>query len=146
MLDELKNQVQAVAEARQLATELKDQRDVLLKEWNKANQVLFDSLTQQEVCVAYTEDRLRELTLLAYAETGNKTPAPGVGIREVTKLSYDPQDAFAWAIQHTIALKLDVIAFVKIAKVSPPDFVEVTTEPQATISHNLDEIFIKEEK
>ena len=146
MLDELKNQVQAVAEARQLATELKDQRDVLLKEWNEANQVLFDSLTQQEVCVAYTEDRLRELTLLAYAETGNKTPAPGVGIREVTKLSYDPQDAFAWAIQHTIALKLDVIAFVKIAKVSPPDFVEVTTEPQATISHNLDEIFIKEEK
>ena len=146
MLDELKNQVQVVAEARQLATELKDQRDVLLKEWNEANQVLFDSLTQQEFCVAYTEDRLRELTLQAYTETGNKTPAPGVGICEVTKLEYDPQDAFAWAIKHLVSLKLDVIEFTKIAKVSPPDFVEVTTEPQATISHNLDEIFIKEEK
>ena len=146
MLDELKNQVQAVAEARQLATELKDQRDVLLKEWNEANQVLFDSLTQQESCVAYTEDRLRDLTLQAYAETGMKVPTPGVGIREVTTLEYDPKIAFDWAIEHTIALKLDVIAFVKIAKVSPPDCVRVTTEPQATISHNLDEIFIKEKK
>ena len=73
-----------------------------------------------------------------------KVPAPGVGIREVTVLSYDEGIALQWAKAHKLALKLDTEAFKKIAKVDTPDFVKITTEPKATISHNLD--IIKEER
>jgi len=38
-----------------------------------------------------------------------------------------------------MALKLDTKAFEKIAKADPPDFVKLTTEPQATIATNLEE-------
>jgi len=135
---ELEEQIKIVAEARQKATELKSQRDILLEAWNKANQELFDTLTQAGAEVAEVEAKLRELTLQAYAETGNKAPAVGVGIREVTKLSYDLKVAFDWAIEHTVALKLDTSTFEKIVKVDTPDFVKITTEPQATIATNLE--------
>ena len=137
MIEQLQEQIKVVAEARQRAASLKSQRDILLDNWNKANQGLFDSLTQAGAEVAEVEARLRELTLQVYAETGDKAPAIGVGIREVTKLEYDNKVAFDWAVGHTMALKLDVSAFEKIVKASPLDFVTVTKEPQATIATNL---------
>ena len=137
---ELLEQIQVVAKARQKAVELKNQRNILLEEWNKANQVLFDALTQAGAEVAEVEDRLRELTLRAYAETGDKAPAIGVGIREVTKYAYDPKTALNWAIEHKMALKLDETKFKNHVKADPPDFVTVTTEPQATIATNLETI------
>jgi len=135
---ELKEQIKVVVEARRKAAELKGQRDALLEEWNKANQELFDALTQAGAEVAEVEAKLRELTLLAYAQTGDKSPVVGVGIREVTKLEYDSEVAFAWAVGHTMALKLDVPAFEKIVKASPLAFVKVTKEPQATIATQLE--------
>ncbi len=96
--------------------------------------------TQQ---VNEAETLLRELTIKAYNETGSKAPAPGVAIREVTKLEYDPKEAFAWAKEHGIALKLDVPTFEKIAKTAPetkPGFVTIRTEPQATIATDLSKV------
>ena len=136
----LESQIRVVVEARRRATELKDQRDTLLEDWNKTHQGLFDALTQAGAEVAEVEATLRELTLQAYAETGNKAPAVGVGIREMTVLTYDNKVAFDWAKAHKIALKLDTSAFEKIAKASPPEFVKITTEPQATIATHLEEI------
>ena len=124
----LEEQIKVVAKARKKTGEFKSQKDALLEEWNKANQELFDALTQSGVDVAVEEAKLRELTLQAYAETGNKAPAVGVGIREITKLEYDAKVAYDWAIDHTMALKLDQSAFEKIAKVSPPSFVKVHQE------------------
>ena len=139
MIEQLKEQIKVVVEARRKATKLKDRRNTLLEVWNKANQELFDALTQAGAEVAEVEARLRELTLQAYALTGDKAPAIGVGIREVTKLEYDTRVAFDWAVEHTMALKLDTSAFEKIAKVSPPSFVKVFSEPQATIATQLEE-------
>ncbi len=146
MIDQLEKQIQFVAEARHLAQKASDLKTKARVKWEAENSLIINLAAVAAQSALDAEAELRDLTLLAYAETGNKTPAPGVGICEVTTLEYDPKIAFDWAIEHTIALKLDVIAFVKIAKVSPPDFVEVTTKPQATISRNLDEIFIKEEE
>jgi len=140
MSEELKKQIGLVVKARRRASELKSQRDVLLEEWNKANQGLFDALTQAGAEVAEVEARLRELTLEAYAQTGNKAPVAGVGVREVTKLEYDIKVAFDWAVEHTMALKLDTSAFEKIARASPPHFVRVFQEPQATIATQLEEV------
>lgn len=140
MIDQLKEQIKVVVEARQRAAELKSQRDILLEDWNKANQALFDTLTQAGAEVAEVEGKLRELALQAYTETGNKAPALGLGIREMVRLIYDDKVAFDWAKAHKLALKLDTRAFEKIVKASPLDFVQVITEAQATISPKLEVI------
>ena len=72
------------------------------------------------------------MTLAVFKETGNKKPAPEVGIREVDKLEYDPRQAYIWATGHTMALKLDATIFEKIVKANPADFPFVTIEKVAT--------------
>ena len=143
---ELKAQVMIVAESRSRAIGLKRQRDILLDAWYKNNQELLDDLTQAGASVAIDEAKLRELTIKAYRETGSKSPVEGVGIREVTTYTYDSKDAFAWAVEHKMALKLDDVAFKAIVKAQiktdPIPFVVCVTEPQATIATQLG----KEEK
>lgn len=138
MIEQLREQIKIVVEARQRASELKEARSVAYAEWEDQNSAILDNLTLANQQVIDAEIMLRELTLGAYAQTGNKTPAPGVGIREITKLEYDMKVAFDWAVEHTMALKLDTSAFEKIAKASPPNFVRVFLEPQATIATQLE--------
>ena len=139
-MEQIKEQINAVVEAREKARELKSQRDTLLEEWNKANQVLFDTLTQAGAEVAEAEGKLREMAIEKYTETGEKTVAPGVGIRVMTRLGYGSTDAYDWAIEHKLALKLDSSAFEKIAKTSKLPFVTITEEPQATIATELEKV------
>ncbi len=129
--------INVVVEAREKARELKSQRDTLLEEWNKANQVLFDTLTQAGAEVAEAEDKLREMAVAQYAETGEKAVAPGIGIRVLSRLGYDSKEAMDWAIKHELALKLDTSAFEKIAKTSNLSFVIISEEPTATIATEL---------
>ena len=140
MIEQLKDQIKVVVLARQTAITLKTQRDISLEAWNKTNQGLLDALTQAGAEVAEVEATLRELTLKAYAETGDKTPVAGVGIREVTRLEYDKTVAFKWATEHVMALKLDTTAFEKIVKASPLDFVMIYQEPMATIATQLEAV------
>lgn len=135
--DELIAQVRIVAGAREKVTKLKQQRDVLLEAWAKNNQGLLDDLTQAGANVAVLEQVLRNMTLRVFLETGNKSPVKGVGIREMTRIEYDTAVALSWALEHKMAVKLDVSAFEKIAKTSPMGFVNIWQEPQATIATDL---------
>ena len=144
MIEQLKEQIKVVAEARKDKAYYDEAIRELKVVWENHNKrILGEAATNREVMES-AEAKLRELTLEVYAETGNKTPADGVGIREVTKLEYDTKTAYNWAIEHSMALNLDKRGFEKIAKVSPPDFVTITKEPQATIATNLDEIRLEE--
>jgi len=134
---ELEAQIKVVAEARVKASELKEKRDTLLEEWNKANQELFDDLTQAGAEVAEVEAKLRELTLQAYQETGSKTPARGVSVKIFQTLDYDPKEALKWAMAHQIALSLDKKSFEGFAKATPLEFVSLTEEPRAQIATDL---------
>lgn len=138
MIEQLKEQIKVVVRARAKAQEAIEAKNASYTEWENNNQMLLDAMADTSQLRGDAETALRELTLQAYAQTGNKTPVLGVGIREVTKLEYDTQVAFNWAIEHTMALRLDTSAFEKIAKVSPPDFVKVFQEPQATIATQLE--------
>ena len=129
--------VQEVQKKRELVAGLQSERDYVVREFNEKHQVLFGSLGIARQARIEAEESLYDLALQVYAETGNKTPSPGVGIRVVTKLIYDAGVALLWATQHSIALKLDIPAFEKIAKASKPDFVELSEEPQATIATDL---------
>ena len=139
----LKAQINEVVEARGKAREASCQRVAEYNKWLEANQSLFDNEKSTKCDQDLAEIKLRELTLQAYAETGNKAPEVGVGIREVTKLDYDSKEAFNWAMEHKMAVKLDVSAFEKIVKVASetrPAFVTVSQEPQATIATDLQEL------
>ena len=136
-MTELEEQIKVVIEARETARKTSEAKKLLYDEWQKQNGELLDSVSENNHIVSDEEAVLRALTLQAYAETGDKAPAVGVGIRERTVLTYDGKVAFDWAKAHKMALKLDSKAFEKIAKADPPDFVKITTEPQATIATEL---------
>lgn len=139
MTNQLEEQIKAVAKARAQAKSLKTERDNLLEEWNKSHQDLLDALTQAGANVAELETNLRELTLQAFAETGNKAPAEGVSVKIFGVLSYDPKEALQYAKEHGVALKLDTTSFEKMAKISElrPSFVSITEEARAQIASNL---------
>jgi len=139
-MTELKEQIKVVADARSRAQELKGMKEHLYDEWAEMNKELLTDYEAAKQAIIDAESLLRELTLQAYKETGSKTPCPGVGVREVTKLSYDQKIAFDWAKSHKMALKLDVTAFEKIVKADTPDFVKITTEAQATIATDLNKV------
>ena len=139
MLEQLKEQIKAVAIARKVSDEYRRFKLEALAKWEEDNKQTLDFVVASAHVVEGAEAKLRELTLQAYAETGDKAPAEGVGIRERTVLTYDGKVAFDWAKSHKMALQLDKRAFEKIAKADPPDFVKITTEPQATIATNLDD-------
>ena len=144
-MTELEEQIKLVAEARQEAEEASKRTNEAYQKWLAAHDQLLANEKYAKTSCQEAEGELRELTLKAYAETGDKAPAVGVGIREVTKLDYDVTKAFDWALEHRIALQLNKSAFDKLAKTAPetrPSFVKITTEPQATIATELQ---VKEE-
>ena len=126
MTEELLNQIGIVALARVNAQRAKEAKGIAYGAWEIEHKSLLDSIVTTSFFLAEKETKLRELTLQVYAETGNKKPAPGVGIREIIRLDYEPELARDWAIEHKMALKLDVAAFEKI--------------PQATIATDLSKV------
>ncbi|KKN60894.1 hypothetical protein LCGC14_0527650 [marine sediment metagenome] len=137
-MNELEEQIKVVAVARRNAEGAIAYKKTLHDEWETKHAEFLSSVASKSQVVAEAEAKLRELTLQAYTETGNKAPAKGVGIREVTKLEYDAVTAIGWALEHKIMLKLDVSTFEKYAKQNPIAFVTISQEPQATIATNLE--------
>ncbi len=136
----LEEQIKVVAEVRRKAGEANFALQSAQAMWEVAIHTLFEEKELTKIQCGESEQLLRELTLQAYAETGDKHPAKGVDIREITTYSYDEAEALKWAIEHKMALKLDETKFKNHVKADPPDFVTVTQEPQATIATNLGEV------
>ena len=126
--------IHLVVEARQCHRTLKTQVQALKQEFAARHVDLFKEETVSKEAVIEAETALRALALVIYQRTGQKTVYPGVKIREVPQLAYDPKCALEWAIEHCIALALDAKAFEKIAKAASLAFVQITVEPQATLA------------
>jgi hypothetical protein len=133
----LSEQVKLVAEARNNYQTISELLKVKKLEFETTHADLIKTVKESADIVSVAETQLREATIKAYNETGNKQPVAGVGIRETTSIDYNKDEALKWAKSHDMALSLDTKAFEKIVKVSPPEFVKVTTVPQATISTDL---------
>lgn len=136
-ISELGTQINAVVEARGNARDANCQRVASYNEWVADHQFLFANEDLAKTICQEAEGTLREMTLQAYVETGNKTPEVGVGIRVRTILGYEGKEAMDWAMEHKLALKLDTTTFEKIAKTSNLPFVTISEEPQATIATDL---------
>ncbi len=84
-----------------------------------------------------SESALRSLAVATYEATGEKHPAPGVGISLTTTLAYDDVQALAWAREQGAALLLDRKGFEAIAKAMPLPFVTKHEIPKATLARDL---------
>ncbi len=138
MLEQLQEQIKVVVEARQKAATLNEVKKLAYEAFEKLNKELFDKAADAGQLTAEAEVKLRNLTLQAYAETGDKAPAVGVSVKLFTVLNYDSDEAKEWAVEHQVALKLDTTTFEKIAKVDKPSFVTMSEEPRAQIARNLE--------
>ena len=138
-MSNLTEQVAAVHQARQRAFRAQATIDEEYALWLAEHQEPADDLKDAKEAVAAAEAALREMTLAAYTATGNKQPAPGVGIRVVQRLDYEPMQALVWAKAHDIGLALNKVEFERMAKITLPDFVTITDQPTATIATDLSE-------
>ncbi|KKM06273.1 hypothetical protein LCGC14_1745660 [marine sediment metagenome] len=138
MVEELLAQIKVVAEARKVAELEAEAKKSAYKQWEEDYSIMLGMVAESMQAVVDAEALLRELTLKAYAETGEKAPAVGVSVKIFEVLRYDKDEAMKWGVEHRIALKLDTLTFEKIAKVEGLEFVTITEEPQAQIAQNLD--------
>jgi hypothetical protein len=142
---DLAAQVATVRDLRQMHSEMQAGIDERRADWEKENEKLLTSAAACKTTLAEEEAELRDLTLQAYHETGEKKPAPGVGIRITKSLSYDETAAKAWALKENPGfLVLDRPGFEAYAKVLlkmkrsiPGILLQEEERPQATISKEL---------
>lgn len=141
----LAQQARVVLVYRSMVARLKSRRDELLAELQAKEEVFID-LGISQGWLDEAEAQLRELTLAAYAESGDKAPGPGVGIRVAQQVQYDAAEAFAWGREHGgIALQLDKKEFERIARelntlparAGESSFVTLTEVVTATIATDL---------
>ena len=137
LMDKITELINEVVYARKLAQQATELRKSSYQTWVDANQHFIDSeKTACEVCLE-AETELRKLAIQLFEANGEKIVAPGVGIRMLTKISYDEKEALEWAMDHKLALKLDGKKFSSLAKDGTIDFVVMSEEPQATIASEL---------
>lgn len=94
------------------------------------------ALKAAQAAVLASEEATRALAVAQYDSTPEeertKAPIPGVGIQVGTAISYDPNDAFAWAKDTQMCLvpeSLNVAAFERLVKAQPGAFAFVTLTP-----------------
>lgn len=131
--------IHAVVVARKAEANSRAMLDKMRADWEAANAEFIGVVRKSSEERDGYEAQLRALILAEYEKTGSKKPAPGLGVRVVTKIQYDATSAFTWAMKHGLALKLDIGAFEKLARSTEMPFVTTTQEATATISPDLTE-------
>ena len=136
----LREQVALVAKARRFLAAQQELMRAARQAWDDEYKVEIENTTHLLKECATAEVTLRDMTLAAYHKTGDKHPVPGVDVRLIQQMNYDTAEALTWAMDKRLALKLDVNAFEKVAKVIRLDFVTIIEMPQATIASDLDAV------
>lgn len=119
-------------------TELQTRR----KAWEEENQELITDIAVLRNWIDDGEYKIRATALELYAQTGDKKLFGGVGIRVGEKLLYSEEQAFTWAKEHSLALKLDTKTFETLAKTMDLPFVkkEEVITPTIPVVIKVDEV------
>lgn len=133
-------QVRVVARQREIVASLQTVLGERQRAFQDSVADLVQELRQAKSECDEAESILRSLAIGAYKETGDKKPAPGVGIRSETVVEYDESRAVEWARKHdegTPCLKLNRATFERAAKSLELEFVRKTVELRVTIAKDL---------
>ncbi len=136
-MEDLKTLVVQLASARRCYDQDKEVMDKLEADFRRDHEAL---LLSMERVKTLRDDLEGEIRLRTYS-TDNRTPAPGLTVKVVTKMSYFPDDATTWAIEHRHykLLTINARAFEKVAGGLRPEFVTITEVPSVTIARDLTE-------
>ena len=131
--------IEFVREMRARRLSLQSEVDQLESDLMSRYSALYQELGQANIDLKVAEEKLRAATLEAYQETGNKKPAPGVGVRIVKEMIFDEAEAIDWAVDASAknCLKLNTSNFKKVAEGMGLPFAEIVECPQATIAKEL---------
>ncbi len=141
-------QAKTVVNLRRTVNQKKHQAKVLREKFALENKRFFDELRDLESALDNAEWQLRQMAIDHYAATEQagkpeKELLPGVMVRVLHKLEYDPEVAYDWCYAHNICLRLDVKEFEKMAraklKSAAMAWVSPVDEPQGIIASNLAE-------
>jgi len=137
----IEEDVRKLAVLRRKKTEIDEEIKVSREAWMEENAGKILAASVAGDLVVEMEEKIQAAAVAEFLATGDKKPAPGVGIREVEKLDYDDILAIDWAIGHGHRglLSLKRADFERAAKSIQPDFVTISTVPQATIARKLEE-------
>ena len=132
----MRDKVRRLHELRQHKADIKKNIDTLFDQWEEAHMDILNDQMETLQTITKLEADLKQQRVSDY-DGQDKSPLYGVGIREKTVLYYIETDAYNWAREHKLFLKLDTKAFEKLAKDGGMDFVTVEKQPQATIATDL---------
>lgn len=135
--EHLKHFANEVATHRERYIKLKAEYDEKRAEFEKSIEPLADRLGHYKMMMDRAEEMAREQAIDIFWETGEKKLPFGIGIRETTVLEYEPLDAMTWAIEHKIAIQLDIKTFEKLAKILELPFVKETNKVTATLPTDI---------
>ena len=133
----IRRHAEAVFAARDHYAGAKSLVDDAYHEWLEMTAILHTAAEKAKAEVVEAETCLREMALTIYRDTEDKHPGPGVEIKQRVRLLYDPGEALAWAVEHGLALSLDVKAFERHAKAGPIGFVEYRNEAMAALAQDM---------
>lgn len=140
--------VEQVQSRRRVLAVLKLQKAESLQRWEIAEEELLANERAFQKAVDEAEAMLRAAALEFYLKTGSKAPCPGVDIRVVTRVDFDPKVALKWAKEHDWALKLDEGEFKKLAVTLPEGQVpaRISSEATVTIAQDLEKALANAER
>lgn len=108
---------------------VKNSLKVKEEEFKESNNLLFDTIEKLSQSIEEVKEELKYQGIEEFKETGVKKLTGGLSIRELNNVSYDEETALKWALNHSMALKLDTSKFKKIAKIQELDFVTFEKKP-----------------
>lgn len=131
----MKEQAQALAQARAAYGELAAIYDSQKREWEESVAELAGYVADAKAAIQAAESALRDAGLAHYKAHPESKKLPfGLGVRVTQSLVYDTDTAQKWAFTHrSDLLTLDKKEFEKVAKVTPLAFVTVEEVPTVTI-------------
>ena len=145
MNNELQETLAALAKARIDAEASKAELATAKAIFERNNARTINTARNDASRVEELDAKVRALALVAYTESKDTKPAPGIsiGLNKKIALIYDAKRALAWARETNMAITLDVKAFEEIAKAANLEFVtkaEVETQ-RITIASDLTKFY-----
>lgn len=109
---------------------LKTKKEEIEKKFQEDNKELIEKIEKLSTEQSEEKEQFREQAIELYKNTKEKKLLGGIGIREMGRLIYENDKAYAWAKDHSLCLLLDKKAFEKIVKTEQFEFDFVGKEKQ----------------
>lgn len=137
----VENLILEVKTAREVAAELDATLKARKAEFEQANAELIASVAAAKQAQSTAEAALQSWGEAKFHATGNKKPAPGVGIRVSRKMVYEEEAAIVWAKVNAPLLILPMLdrkPFEAMMATRPAPFVTTEDVITVTIAANLE--------